>query len=144
MITKRKLNQRGIGHILLFIGLIVVIGIIGFSLNMVRKANDKGENKKVSSTLNSGGQNMGNADSLDPVQKGLASTGGKCTGTGSTKMTHAPMAVKDIGTIAPMGGYGGSHVTPIDHQYYYGVDQNSARDTYPRLRYDGRRPYEPW
>jgi hypothetical protein len=46
-------------------------------------------------------------------------------------MTYAPMATSDIGTIAPMGGFGGSHVTPIDHQYYYGVDQNAARDAYP-------------
>ena len=118
MIKNKKLNERGLGHILLIIGFILVIGIIIFSLNMVRKAN---EDKTHS---------MGNADSLDPVQKGLASTNGECTGTGSTKMTYAPMAVKDIGTIAPMGSFGGAHVTPIDHQYYYGVDQTAPKDTY--------------
>src|SRR5580765_3029991 len=98
MKTTPKLNQRGIGHILLLIGFVVVIGIIVFSLNMVRKANDKGNNSATASTTNPGGQNMGNPDSLDPVQKGLASTNGRCTGTGSVKMAYAPMAVKDIGT----------------------------------------------
>ncbi len=72
---------------------------------------------------------MGDPDSLDPVQKGLASTGGKCEGTGSVKI-GAPMHIEDIGTIAPMGGYGGSHVTPIDHQYYYQADLSKPKDSY--------------
>jgi hypothetical protein len=120
MLKVQKLSQRGTGHILLIISIIVIASVIGFSLNMVRKANeDKTESL------------AGNSDTLDPVQKGLASTNGKCTGSGSTKMTYAPMAAQDIGTIAPMGSYGGSHVTPIDHEYYYGTDQNSAKDAYP-------------
>lgn len=73
----------------------------------------------------------GDPNSTDPVQKGLAATNGKCEGKGSTKMTYAPMAAKDIGTIAPMGGYGGGHVTPIDHQYYYQVDPLKPKDSYP-------------
>jgi len=111
----------------------MVLGLIAFSFNMVRKAHDKdtGSQTDTASLSNPGGSDMGYADSLDPVQKGLASTGGKCTGKGSTKMTFAPMKASDIGTIAPMGGFGGSHVTPIDHQYYYGINQNAAKDTYP-------------
>jgi hypothetical protein len=132
MFKTKKLNQRGIGHVLLLIGVVVVIAIIGLSFNIVRKAHDKDTGSKTNaSSASPGGQNMGDPDSLDPTQKGLASTNGKCTGTGSTKMTYAPMAIKDIGTIAPMGSYGGSHVTPIDHQYYYGVNQAAPRDTYP-------------
>jgi hypothetical protein len=130
MKTTRKLDQRGFGHILLFVGVVMVVAVIIISFNLVRKANDKGKST-VTTSSNSNGQNMGDSDSLDPIQKGLASTGGKCTGSGSTKMTYAPMAAKDIGSIAPMGGYGGSHVTPIDHQYYYGINQKAARDTYP-------------
>ncbi len=127
----RKLNQRGIGHILVIIGIVVVIGVVGLGFNMVRKAHDKDNSlKTATSATNSGGQHMGDPDSLDPVQKGLASTNGKCTGKGSAKMTYAPMKAGDIGTIAPMGGYGGSHVTPIDHQYYYGLNQDAAKDTY--------------
>jgi hypothetical protein len=132
MIKKQRLNQRGIGHILLLIGFLIVLGLIGFSFNMVRKAHDKDTGSEASDSLsNPGGQNMGDPDSLDPIQKGLASTGGKCTGKGSVKMSYAPMAVKDIGTIAPMGEYGGSHVTPIDHEYYYGINQTAGRDAYP-------------
>jgi len=106
-----------------------IIAILGFIVFMFVQNNKQAQQNKQNHSI--GGQNMGDADSLDPVQKGLASTGGKCIGTGSVKMTYAPMAVKDIGSIAPMGGYGGSHVTPIDHQYYYGIDQKAARDTYP-------------
>lgn len=73
----------------------------------------------------------GDGNSLDPVQKGLHATNGKCVGKGSTKMTFAPMASKDIGSIFPMGGYGGSHVTPIDHQYYYQIDRLKPKDSYP-------------
>ncbi len=130
MLKLQKNNQHGFSHVLLIIGIIVVVGVIGFSLNMVRKANDKDEVAPQAAATNLGGQNMGDPDSLDPVQKGLASTGGKCTGKGSTKMAFAPMKAADIGTIAPMGEYGGSHVTPIDHQYYYGIDPNKPKDTY--------------
>ncbi|MEJ0072853.1 MAG: hypothetical protein WDN27_02055 [Candidatus Saccharibacteria bacterium] len=102
---------------------------------MVRKANDSGTSVK-NVLSGKGGDNMGDPDSLDPVQKGLASTNGKCTGTGSTKMTYAPMAIKDIGTIAPMGSFGGAHVTPIDHEYYYGSTR--AR---PKIRTPYTRPW---
>jgi hypothetical protein len=75
--------------------------------------------------------NSKDTDSLDPVIKGKAMTYGQCDGTGSTALTHAPMDPKDIGTIAPEGSVGGAHVTPIDHQYYYGLNQKAAADTYP-------------
>jgi hypothetical protein len=75
--------------------------------------------------------NPNDTDSLDPVTKGMAMTYGKCDATGSTTLTHAPMDPKDVGTIAPEGGFGGAHVTPIDHEYYYGLDQKAAADTYP-------------
>jgi len=119
---------------LLIIGGVAVLVLLLVGANLVRKmVESKNESKQgtVSQGATTGGQHMGNADSLDPIQKGLASTGGKCEGKGSTKMTYAPMKASDIGTIAPMGGFGGSHVTPIDHQYYYGVDQNAVKDTYP-------------
>jgi hypothetical protein len=126
MKTTQKLNQRGFAHhFLLPVIAIIIVGLVGFKVLSHNK--QTGQNQGNQSL---GGTNMGNPDSLDPIQKGLASTNGKCEGKGSTKMTYAPMAVNDIGTIAPMGGYGGSHVTPIDHQYYYGVDQTAAKDAY--------------
>jgi hypothetical protein len=111
--------------LLLFLLFVVIIGVIGFVGYKVAH-----DGHTTASTANTP-PNVGNADSLDPVQKGLASTNGKCTGTGSTKMTYAPMAAKDIGTIAPMGEYGGSHVTPIDHEYYYQADPTKPKDSYP-------------
>jgi len=128
MHKKQHLKEHGFTHFVLLL-FIIVIGVIGFVGFMVFQNHNKTEQNK--NNQSAGGGNMGNPDSLDPIQKGLASTGGKCEGKGSVKMTYAPMAIKDIGTIAPMGGYGGSHVTPIDHQYYYGVNQAAARDTYP-------------
>ena len=124
--SKKHLPRRKF----IIIGSVIAVIIIGF-VGYKATHSDKNSHGTAKSGSSLGGQNMGNADSLDPIQKGLASTGGKCTGTGSVKMTHAPMDAKDIGSIAPMGGYGGSHVTPIDHQYYYGVNQTAARDTYP-------------
>jgi hypothetical protein len=125
-LARLKSNKK-----LLIIGGIIVLVLVLVGANIIRKTSESKDESKASVPMQSGGQNMGDADSLDPVQKGLASTGGKCEGKGSTTMTYAPMATKDIGTIAPMGGYGGSHVTPIDHQYYYGVDEHAAKDSYP-------------
>ncbi len=71
------------------------------------------------------------SDSLDPVIKGKSLTYGQCDGQGTTTLTHAPMDPKDIGSIAPEGSFGGAHVTPIDHEYYYGASLTAAADTYP-------------
>jgi hypothetical protein len=128
---KSKLAKLSGTKKLLIIGgvVVLIIAVVAIVMSLNRKQAEHNQ-ANTQGTPTSGGQNMGNPDSLDPVQKGLASTNGKCTGTGSTKMTHAPMDVKEIGTIAPMGGFGGSHVTPIDHEYYYGVNQSAAKDTY--------------
>ena len=123
---------------------VVALALILGGYNVWRKKNDDDTNPVASTYVPSGGTpsinysavpsatppNMGDSDSLDPVQKGLASTNGKCTGTGATKMVNAPMHIDDIGTIAPMGGYGGAHVTPIDHEYYYQADPSKPKDSY--------------
>ncbi len=138
---KLQLNQRGYGHAVVLFAIIIIIGVFALGYNVVRKANDKDKDSTLASTTTlkngqtptqqTGGINHNDIDSLDPVTKGKAMTYGECDGKGSTKLTHAPMDPKDTGSIAPEGGYGGAHVTPIDHQYYYGVDQYAAADTYP-------------
>jgi hypothetical protein len=75
--------------------------------------------------------NLGNADSLDPVMKGLALGNGQCSGTGTTELTHAPLNPTDIGTITPLGAMVGGHVTPVSHQYYYQANQNAPANSYP-------------
>ena len=78
-----------------------------------------------------GGVDLGNANSLNPVTKGKALSGGQCSGSGSTPLTHAPMNIQDIGVIEPMGNMSGPHVTPADHEGYIGADPHAPVNTYP-------------
>ena len=121
--------------------LVVVLLIIGVAV-AIKKHKDSPEDGSsvsvvttpaVSTPTQDQGYHVNHADSdsLDPVTKGKSLTYGQCDGTGTTTLTHAPMDPKDIGTIAPEGGFGGAHVTPIDHEYYYGLDTKAAADTYP-------------
>ncbi len=56
-------------------------------------------------------------------------TGGECVGTGSVPIIP-PMKLDQVSSILPYGLMTGGHVTPIDHQYYNGLDQQALRDTY--------------
>ena len=42
-----------------------------------------------------------------------------CKGKGTVEFSFPPRKIGDIGIIEPMGLMLSSHVTPIDHQYYY-------------------------
>jgi hypothetical protein len=55
---------------------------------------------------------------------------GTCTGSGSRRITAAPMAPADVKTVVPMGAVAGAHVTPIDHQYYVPLDLMAGRTAY--------------
>jgi hypothetical protein len=68
--------------------------------------------------------------SIDPVVRGKYLSNDFCEGTGSKKLEVAPMASKDISTILPYGLMVGGHVTPVDHQYFFGKNQKAAPDTY--------------
>ena len=50
--------------------------------------------------------------------------GNNCEGFGIVNFTYSPMKLEDIGFIEPLGLMLGSHVTPIDHQYYYQKNWN--------------------
>jgi hypothetical protein len=52
-----------------------------------------------------------------------------CTGADRVTLTHTPMDLADIATIAPMGLTAGAHVTPIDHLYFY--PKAKERDAVP-------------
>ena len=88
---------------------------------------------------NGGGQkttssaDLGNVNSTDPVEKGKALSGGACSGTGSKKLGSAPMHPNELSIIVPYGLLAGGHVTPVDHQYYWGTEQFSAPDKYDVL-----------
>ena len=44
---------------------------------------------------------------------------GQCEGHGEVRFTAAPADPDDLSHIYPLGLMTGSHVTPVDHQYYY-------------------------
>jgi hypothetical protein len=71
------------------------------------------------------------ASTLSPVAAGRKLSDGKCKRTGDAVFTHLPMRPQDFGQLIPYGLMVGTHVTPIDHQYFAPTDPNSARDAYP-------------
>jgi hypothetical protein len=73
---------------------------------------------------------LGDPNATDPLARGKALGYGQCTGSGSAKLTHAPMDTKDVGTIQPMGLTAAAHVTPVDHEYYYQKNPNAPANTY--------------
>ena len=119
-------DENGFHHILVLL-VVVVIGFIGFVGYKVFSSRNHNKNSSIVSSTT----NEGNANSLDPVTKGLALSNGQCSGTGTQPLTHAPMNPSDISSIESMGLMTGPHVTPVDHEYYYGADQNAPVDTYP-------------
>ncbi len=66
----------------------------------------------------------------DPIARGRALSGGNCAGSGSKILGTAPMNVSDLSVIIPYGLVIGGHVTPIDHQYYWGKEQFGSPDMY--------------
>ncbi len=134
MVKNHKLSQSGIAHLGLLL-IVIVIAIIGFAGYKVAQKNNS---KPVAeSRTNSpqggprGNTDLGDPNSKDPIAKGKALSGGQCSGRGSRQLTHSPMDVKDVLTIQPYGLMVGGHVTPVDHEYYYQVNQNAPVNTYP-------------
>lgn len=118
--VKHKRNQRGF-HLTLLPLFILVLGIVVFAGWKVFQKN------KPLPTKSSTGQ------SVNYDQKASRElTGGNCSGAGSVQI-GSPMAIDQIGYIQPYGLVIGGHVTPIDHQYYTGLDMNALRDTYDVL-----------
>ena len=116
---------------------LIIIGAVAIKKHTGSGSDDSSSGNTTSPTMavatpeQSYHPTLADSDSLDPLTKGKSLTYGACDGQGTTALTHAPMDPKDISTIAPEGGFGGAHVTPIDHEYYYGLNQTAAADTYP-------------
>jgi hypothetical protein len=116
-----KKNQNGFGHLLLFLLLIAVVGVIGFA--GYRIFWDERNGSMLPSHSTSGQIVVYNKQASEQL------TNGKCTGAGSVSI-GPPMPVNQISFILPYGIVVGGHVTPIDHQYYNGLDPHALRDTY--------------
>lgn len=118
-----KNNQRG-SHILGFAILIVVLGIVGFAGYTVYKKQQPSHPKVASNSKQY---------ATDAVARGKYLSKDNCDGEGSKKLGSGPMHPADIGVIEPMGLVAGGHVTPVDHEYYYGKNQSAPKSTYDVL-----------
>ncbi|HEV2403383.1 MAG TPA: hypothetical protein VGS08_04230 [Candidatus Saccharimonadales bacterium] len=125
-----KQNQKGFSHLLLLVMLLAVIAIVGYTGYRVFSGN---KNNSTSNMPTGAHQvNPEDANSTDPVTKGRFLTGGNCSGSGSRTLTHTLMDINNIDDIQPMGLMIGGHVTPVDHEYYWGPGgSNSPVDAYP-------------
>ena len=121
MLKKNNRNSSvfGFAHPLLLLLFVAVVAIIGFAGWRVFKNNG--------SSLPSISSN-GSKVTYDK-QASEQLTSGKCTGAGSVSI-GPPMPVNQTSFILPYGMVVGGHVTPIDHQYYNGLDPHALRDTY--------------
>lgn len=126
-------DERG-SHIIAGILLIVVIGVIGFAGYRVMNSKNKGSGDKANNSNSAEkrvdpGTNSAQFSS-DAVTRGKYLAHDQCEGEGSKKLGSAPMNMSDVGNIQPMGLVAGGHVTPVDHQYYYGKNLAAAPSTY--------------
>lgn len=118
-------QRSGFAHLFL---IIIVIGVIiaGLVFYAFSNKKERKENSKDPGTNSS-------QFSSDAVTKGKYLSGDQCEGQGSKKLGSAPMGTADIGNIQPLGLVAGGHVTPVDHQYYYGKNLRAAPNTYDVL-----------
>ena len=114
-----KKNQNGFAHIVLVLLFVVILAILGFIGWKIYEKNYKPLPTK---------DTHGNTVSYDQAASRQL-TNGACQGAGSVRI-NPPMQLDQIGFILPYGAVVGGHVTPIDHQYYNGLDVHALRDTY--------------
>jgi hypothetical protein len=86
--------KRNRGFVLIA-GILVLIGLVAFKLLS--------------------GQKITKGKVLTPAQISHEWSEGKCKGSGTVPLTASPIALEDLGSIAPMGNMVGNHVTPSDH-----------------------------
>lgn len=131
MKQKLRNNEQGF-HLIILLFVILVIGAIGLvGYKVTRHKSTSLKNSVHTASPSTHVFNQDDANSLDPLIKGKLLSNNQCSGSGSKALTHAPMNISDVSTISPMGQMTGGHVTPIDHEYYYGANQNAPVNTYP-------------
>jgi hypothetical protein len=114
------------------IALVVIAVGVGLFLTLGGK-NKEAKNKTDAKAVGSVEEAGGDPQSTDPVARGKYLSLSSCTGTGDKKLGSAPMKASDISIIEPYGLVAGGHVTPVDHEYYYGKDQSASPSTYDVL-----------
>lgn len=116
---------------LILIGILVAVLLLGILAGVSRFIDAK--SKKDSQRKNTETSTAGGQFSQEAIEKGKYLSLNNCEGEGSKKLTSAPMKISDVGTILPYGLMVGGHVTPVDHQYFYGKDQSLPKDSYDVL-----------
>ena len=90
--TNHKPSQSGFAHIIL---VLLIVGVLVVAVGIaIKQRTGLGGDK-------------------------LASWKAGCTSKDRATLTHAPMDLKDVATVTPVGLTAGAHVTPIDHLYFY-------------------------
>jgi hypothetical protein len=120
-----KNGQKGF-HFVVIILLVFILGVVGFTGYAVYKKTHSSEKKGIDALTKT-------QDTSDAVTRGKYLAKDNCSGEGSKMLGSGPMKPADIGVIEPMGLVAGGHVTPVDHQYYYGKDPKAAKSTYDVL-----------
>ena len=69
-------------------------------------------------------------DAWDLVPLSQYFTRGQCEGSEDIRFTAGPANPDDLSHIFPLGLMTGSHVTPVDHQYYYWASLNVPLNAY--------------
>lgn len=141
--VKHWVALLGCNKKLLFVAIGVVLAVLAATPLLVNRAHNKAAERENEArrrqsqlqppTQQQNAQDMGDGFSADPIKKGKALSNNLCTGTGSKQLTYAPMRAEDMSVIIPYGLMAGGHVTPIDHQYYWGKDQFGPVDSYTVL-----------
>lgn len=138
--VKRNKLILSVSSVLLIV--LIIVGVLSFQFfTMPQKtnnnyiANTESTPTPTTSLTPTTDQMVAEADanSLDPMSKGLALSGNNCTGEGSKKLGSAPMRTEQMSIIIPYGLMAAGHVTPIDHQYYWGKVQMGNPDMYDVL-----------
>lgn len=118
MFNLRKKSESGFAHPFLLLIFGAVIGVVGFAGWQVYHTHKPLATKDAA----------GNTVTYDQ-QASRRLTNGNCSSAGSVKIT-SPMPISQVGYIEPYGLTVDGHVTPIDHQYYIGLNPRALRDTY--------------
>ena len=117
MRNKPARDERGLGHLLLFILIVIVIGGVGLVGYRVFKT--------------SGPKNSGSSQSSQSSNDPFMRQYGRGCQDRPVSFSASPLALNQLGFIKPLGMVSDGHVTPIDHLYFHAVDQAAADNSYP-------------
>lgn len=118
------MSEKGFIKVLVIIGVIIILLVLTFVF--LQKNNS-------SIIVSQPSESKGHNDLSDdkPIKAGKKLSANQCQGEGVPyKLSVSPMKIEDFAFIHPYGLMIGSHVTPIDHQYFEPIDRSLGKDSY--------------